>query len=115
MPDFKKSEDSLSSGNVTPIPTQGELGDISVEEPEPYILVSEPEILVSDDRRSPSRQTPLKSLLKKQSVDIEEFVDPHLLCVSDSEVNGRESPKKSVHFSEIDQVIFFVSVFEPNN
>jgi len=26
------------------------------------------------------------------------------LCVSDSEVDGRESPKKSVHFSEIDQV-----------
>ncbi len=48
-------------------------------------------------------RTPLKSLLKKQSVDIEEYFEPQ--CVSDSEVDGRESPKKSVHFSEVDQVI----------
>ena len=56
-------------------------------------------ILISDE----ARQTPLKSLLKKQNLEIEEYVEPQ--CVSDSEWDGRESPKKSVHFSEIDQVL----------
>ena len=33
MPDFRKDQDEQSSGNVTPIPTQGELQEISIEEP----------------------------------------------------------------------------------
>ena len=34
MPDFRKEQDDeQSSGNVTPIPTQGELQEISIEEP----------------------------------------------------------------------------------
>jgi hypothetical protein len=42
MPDFRKSEaDSQSSGNVTPIPTQGELEEISIEEPDPLITITE--------------------------------------------------------------------------
>ena len=58
--------------------------------------------LISIAGESARSRTPLKSLLKKQSIDVEEYPEPQ--CVSDSEVDGRESPKKSVHFSEIDQV-----------
>ena len=113
----------LSTGNVTPIPTQGELEEISIEEPDldldldlNLVLVPDPLILISEGNTS-ARQTPLKSLLKRQNLEIEELAEPQ--CVSDSEVDGRESPKKSVHFSEIDQVaksftirlLTFLSVF----
>ena len=48
------------------------------------------------DTRPTSRSTPLKSLLKKPSVDVD--------SESDSDSNeGNISPKK-VHFSEIDQI-----------
>ena len=54
------------TGNVTPIPTTGELEELSVEE----------EILVEEDIRPISRQdsraTPIKSLLKKASFNNEE-------------------------------------------
>ena len=95
------------------IPTQDELGEISVEEPDTCgVIVSEPDQVISvvagGDRKSPGRSmTPLKSLLKKQNVEIfEDYGEPGLRhhCVSDSELDGRDSPRKSVHFSEVDQV-----------
>ena len=83
------------TGNVTPIPTTGELEELSVEE----------EILVAEDIRPISRQdsraTPLKSLLKKASFNNEETFGS-IGSDLDSE-DGKVSPKK-VHFSEIDQV-----------
>ena len=83
------------TGNVTPIPTTGELEELSVEE----------EILVEEDIRPISRQdsraTPLKSLLKKASFNNEETFGS-IGSDLDSE-DGKVSPKK-VHFSEIDQV-----------
>merc|ERR1719229_984419 len=77
-----------TSGNVTPTPTTGELEELSISSAEQQTVV--------EDIRSTagSRATPLKSLLKKPSVDLS----------SDSESeDGKVSPKK-VHFSEIDQV-----------
>ena len=74
-----------SSGNVTPIPTQGELEEISVEE-----LSS----------TSP-RRTPLKSLLKKSS-EVEETQSMPEETLSVRERSS--SPRKAVHFSEVDQV-----------
>ena len=83
------------TGNVTPIPTTGELEELSVVE----------EILVEEDIRPISRQdsraTPLKSLLKKASFNNEETFGS-IGSDLDSE-DGKVSPKK-VHFSEIDQV-----------
>lgn len=78
-----------SSGNVTPIPTTGELEDISTEE-----LPSQESFL------TPPR-TPLKSLLKKPSIE-EDFPPPSLSDVE--EPDSRSSPPKKVHFSEINQV-----------
>ena len=53
------------------------------------------------EQRPQSRATPLKSLLKKPSFELQEPSS------SDSESDdGKISPKK-VHFSEIDQVIFY--------
>ena len=83
------------TGNLTPIPTTGELEELSVEE----------EILVAENIRPISRQdsraTPLKSLLKKASFNNE---DTFGSIASDLDVeDGKVSPKK-VHFSEIDQV-----------
>ena len=78
-----------SSGNVTPIPTTGELEDISTEE-----IASQESFL------TPPR-TPLKSLLKKPSIE-EEFPPPSLSDVEDPD--SRSSPPKKVHFSEINQV-----------
>ena len=83
------------TGNVTPIPTTGELEELSVVE----------EILVEEDIRPISRQdsraSPLKSLLKKASFNNEETFGS-IGSDLDSE-DGKVSPKK-VHFSEIDQV-----------
>ena len=83
------------TGNVTPIPTTGELEELSVVE----------EILVEEDIRPISRQdsraTPLKSLLKKASFNNEETFGS-IGSDLDSE-DGKVSPKR-VHFSEIDQV-----------
>ena len=83
------------TGNVTPIPTTGELEELSVEE----------EILVAEDIRPISRQdsraTPLKSLLKKASFNNEETFGS-IGSDLDAE-DGKVSPKK-VNFSEIDQV-----------
>jgi len=77
-----------TSGNVTPTPTTGELEELSISS-------AEQQTVVEDIRSSQgSRATPLRSLLKKPSVDLS----------SDSESeDGKVSPKK-VHFSEIDQV-----------
>ena len=69
-----------SSGNVTPIPTQGELEEIE------------------------NRRTPLKSLLKKGWETEETLSLPEDLPAA---VNIRErsnSPRKAVHFSEVDQI-----------
>ncbi len=77
-----------SSGNITPVPTQGELEEISVEEP-------------SHSRRS----TPLKSLLKRNydashedTISLPE--EPLITTVRERSC----SPRKAVHFSEIDQI-----------
>ena len=69
------TQDDKSSGNVTPIPTTGELEEISVEEG-----TSADERNPSDERRNKSAppnidqgsppRTPLKSLLKKPSLDL---------------------------------------------
>jgi len=87
--DLPQGQDT-TSGNVTPIPTTGELEELSIS--------SQDDATIVEDIRSGqgSRATPLKSLLKKPSVDIESSGD------SDSD-DGKISPKK-VHFSEIDQV-----------
>jgi hypothetical protein len=44
-------------------------------------------------------QTPLKSLLKKQSG--QDFIDPPVSVVDSK---GRDSPQKVVHFSDVDQI-----------
>ena len=81
------------TGNVTPIPTPGELEELSVKE----------DILVAEDIRSISRQdsNPLKSLLKKPSFSNEETFGS-IGSDLDSE-DGKVSPEE-VHFSEIGQV-----------
>ena len=83
---------------MTPIPTTGELEELSSVEDLTII-----EEIVPDELRSrsqhESRATPLKSLLKKPSFDNAETSSD---SDSDSE-DGKVSPKK-VHFSEIDQV-----------
>ena len=83
------------TGNVTPIPTTGELEELSVEE----------EILVAEDIRPISRQdlraTPLKSLLKKASFNNEDIFGS---IASDLDVEDGKVSSKKVHFSEIDQV-----------
>ncbi len=88
-----------SSGNVTPIPTQGELEEISVEE------VEGDEAAAGAVAQVPSPpRTPLKSLLKKQSFDADDFVC-ETMSLPEEGVDGRSSsPKKAVHFSEIDQI-----------
>ena len=59
-----------TSGNVTPIPTTGELEELSISSAEQQTVV-EGLSLVEDIRSSQgSRATPLKSLLKKPSVDL---------------------------------------------
>ena len=79
------------TGNVTPIPTPGELEELSVKE----------DILVAEDIRSISRQdsNPLKSFLKKPSFSNEETFGS-IGSDLDSE-DGKVSPKE-VHFSEVD-------------
>ena len=81
---------------MTPIPTTGELEELSSVEDLTII-----EEIVPDELRSKSQQesraTPLKSLLKRPSFDNAETSSD-----SDSE-DGKVSPKK-VHFSEFDQV-----------
>ena len=72
------TQDDKSSGNVTPIPTTGELEEISVEE---GTSVDEPNAATGESRNlstplnfhqgTPPR-TPLKSLLKKPSFDTAE-------------------------------------------
>ena len=53
-----------TSGNVTPTPTTGELEELSISS-------AEQQTVVEDIRSSQgSRATPLKSLLKKPSVDL---------------------------------------------
>ena len=84
-----------TSGNVTPIPTTGELEELSSVDDQ---TVTE-EISLSSVRPQDSRLTPLKSLLKKPSF---EMAEPSSSSDSDSD-DGKISPKK-VHFSEIDQV-----------
>ena len=76
-----------SSGNVTPIPTQGELEEIDTSNCSP-------------------RRTPLKSLLKRGWENDETLSLPEDLP-SASIVTMRErsnSPRKAVHFSEVDQI-----------
>ena len=59
-----------TSGNVTPTPTTGELEELSISSAEQQTVV-EGLSLVEDIRSSQgSRATPLKSLLKKPSVDL---------------------------------------------
>ena len=70
------TQDDKSSGNVTPIPTTGELEEISVEEG----TSTEERRNPSGERRNKSAppnidqgsppRTPLKSLLKKPSLDV---------------------------------------------
>jgi len=88
-----------TSGNVTPIPTTGELEELSsVEE----LTVME-EIILDDVRpksQQDSRATPLKSLLKKTGF---ENTDANSSSSDSDSEDGKVSPKK-VHFSEIDQV-----------
>merc|ERR1712223_160629 len=86
--------DPQSSGNVTPVQTLGELEDISVEE-------------VELQPTSP-RRTPLKSLLKK-SFEIDQDTQS---LPAEPVVTVRErscSPRKAVHFSEVDQVKLMLS------
>ena len=93
-------------GNVTPIPTTGELEELdSVEDPTITEEAEEHTVeeVIPSEQLEPlphhpeSRSTPLKSLLKKPSFDADGDE-------SDSNSDdGNVSPKK-VHFSEIDQV-----------
>lgn len=85
----------ITSGNVTPIPTTGELEELSSID-EPTVIEDLPS---TDKPESEARTTPLKSLLKKPSFDADDSCSD---SDSDSE-DGKSSPKK-VHFSEIDQV-----------
>ena len=79
----------LDSGNVTPVQTLGELEDISVEE------------LELQSSTSP-RRTPLKSLLKKsfETEETHSLPEEPLTTVRERSC----SPRKAVHFSEVDQV-----------
>jgi hypothetical protein len=82
---------------VTPVPTTGELEELSsVEEPTVIEDLSDSHACEPCSSQ-PARSTPLKSLLKKPSLDVDSSSSD-----SDSE-DGKVSPKK-VHFSEIDQV-----------
>ena len=78
---------------MTPIPTTGEFDKLSS---------GEENIIPGESRpksQQESRATPLKSLLKKPSIDYEEMSSS-----SDSDCeDGKVSPRK-VHFSEYDQV-----------
>merc|ERR1711915_889870 len=85
-----------TSGNVTPIPTTGELEELSSVDD---VTILE-QIVQSSDHVSvqqESRATPLESLLKKPSFENHETSDSS--SDSDSD-DGKISPKK-VHFSEI--------------
>jgi len=87
-----------TSGNVTPIPTTGEMEELNTVDdtfkPE-ETFEKEPR----PDSRVDSRATPLKSLLKKSSITCDESSSD-----SDSESeDGMLSPRK-VHFSEIDEI-----------
>jgi hypothetical protein len=85
-------------GNVTPVPTTGELEELSsVEEPTVIEDLSGSHACEPCSSQQAARSTPLKSLLKKPSLDVDSSSSD-----SDSE-DGKVSPKK-VHFSEIDQV-----------
>ena len=78
-----------SSGNVTPVPTQGELEEID-----------------TSNSCSP-RRTPLKSLLKKGWENDETLSLPEDLPSATTILTMRErsnSPRKAVHFSEVDQI-----------
>ncbi len=83
---------------MTPIPTTGELEELSsVEESTVIEDLSGKEDLLEQVGPQAARSTPLKSLLKKPSLDVDS-------SSSDSDYeDGKVSPKK-VHFSEIDQV-----------
>jgi len=83
----------ITSGNVTPIPTTGELEELSSID-EPTVIEDLPP---SEKTEPESRTTPLKSLLKKPSFDADDS------CSDSDSDDGKTSPKK-VHFSEIDQV-----------
>ena len=86
------------SGNVTPVPTTGELEDISeVQDQTSTATAHQAEEVVL--KADPRAATPLKSLLKRQA---EEVVDEEV-CEEDYQDEGRYSPKK-VTFSEIDQI-----------
>ena len=83
---------------MTPIPTTGELEELSSVEEETVI-----ENIILEEKpksRPESRATPLKSLLKRPNFDFEDTSSSD----SDSESeDGKASPRK-VHFSEIDQI-----------
>ena len=60
-----------TSGNVTPTPTTGELEELSISSAEQQTVVEDIKKVVEDIRSTQgSRATPLKSLLKKPSVDL---------------------------------------------
>ena len=89
---------------MTPSPTTGELEELSsVDEPTVIEETVRPSKAVIEavaslqQQQQTARSTPLKSLLKKPSLDVDSSSSE-----SDSE-DGKVSPKK-VHFSEIDQV-----------
>jgi len=82
----------ITSGNVTPIPTTGELEELSSVED----LVDQADSGRSSHIRD--SQTSLRSLLKKTSLDNEEIFENSI-----DKVDGNVSPRK-VHFSDIDQV-----------
>ena len=86
---------------MTPIPTTGELGDLSSGEDLP-----DPDHRSLSGRRPASQQdgseTSLKSLLKKNNFDNEETAYRSIADVEEENM-GNMTPKK-VHFSEIDQV-----------
>jgi len=113
------------SGNVTPIPTTGELEDLSEVQScatqgqaEDIITVASTKVVTaSEGCATPRAVTPLKSLLKKQSE--EPSLEPPDHCngggahqdtksegyvEEEEDGEGRYSPKKAVTFSEIDQI-----------
>ena len=83
-------------GNVTPIPTTGELEELSSIEENTIVEELPVEDIEPENLRNPARFTPLKSLLKKQSVDMDSD--------SESDPEGGDVSPKKVHFSEIDQI-----------
>jgi hypothetical protein len=94
-------------GNVTPIPTTGELEELSSVDEPPTVVEDihrlsppppPPPVITEPAATTAARSTPLKSLLKKPSLDAADSGSSS----SDSEEDGKVSPKK-VHFSEIDQ------------